>query len=414
MQRVKTKVQGVRYREHPSRKHGVQPDRYYFIRYRVEGKEREEGLGWASEGWTVAKAADVLAELKRNARTGEGEKTLAEKRAKAEAERQAELDRQRREQEEQEAARKESVPLSVIFRDYYIPFARDNKNSRSCDTEEHLFKNWIEPVIGMKPLKDISAFDCERIKKRMRTAGRADRTIEYVLAVLRQIFSYAKRFKIFMGENPLLTVTKPKYDNRKQRFLTPEETTLLMETLKAKNRQLYLMAMISLHCGLRAGEIFSLTWGDIDPEKGLLMLRDTKNSETRFAFMTESLKQELLTLTPGKPSELVFKDRSGKKITSISATWDRIVNGLGLNDGVEDRRLKFTFHGLRHSFASNLVKIGVDLYRVQKLLGHRTPKMTLRYAHLGQDDLKDAIHQMEAAMNRESKQAEVVPINRAG
>ncbi|MFH0996419.1 MAG: tyrosine-type recombinase/integrase [Pseudomonadota bacterium] len=411
--RVKTKVQGVRYREHASRKHGLQLDRYFFIRFRVDGKEKEEGLGWASEGWTIAKAADTLAELKMNARTGTGEKTLNEKREAAEAAKQAVLDRQRAEQEAAEIEKKVNIPLSVIFKDQYLTHAKDNKKTRSVETEEHLFKNWIEPVVGKKPLKDISAFDCERIKKRMRTKEKSDRTIEYTLAVLRQVFTWARKFKVYLGPNPLLEVDKPKYDNRKQRFLTREETELLMAKLKNRNLQMYQMAMTSLHTGLRAGEIFALTWGDMDFDRGLILLRDTKNTETRYGFLTEALKQELMTLTPGKPSELVFKDKTGAKIKSISATWDRLVDDLGLNTGVEDRRMKFTFHGLRHSFASNLVAIGVDLFRVQQLLGHKTPKMTLRYSHMRPDDLREAISQMEAAMNQ-TKTAEVILISGMG
>ncbi len=413
MRRIKTKIQGVRYREHASRKHGLQPDRYFIIRYRVDGKEKEEGLGWASLGWTVAKAADTLAELKMNARTGTGEKTLGEKREAAEAVKQAELDRLRAEQEAAEIELKENVPLSVIFKAQYLPNARDNKKPRSVETEEHLFKNWIEPVVGKKPLKDITAFDCERIKKRMRTKEKSDRTIEYTLAVLRQVFTWARKFKVYVGPNPLLDVDKPKYDNRKQRFLTRDETDLLMNALKLRSRQLYQMAMISLHTGFRAGEIFSLTWGGIDIDRGLIMLMDTKNFETRYGFMTEALKQELMTLTPGKPSELVFKNENGGKIESISYTWDRIVDKLGFNDGVEDRRMKFTFHGLRHSFASNLVAIGVDLFRVQQLLGHKTPKMTLRYSHMRPDDLREAINQMEESMNQ-TKTAEVILISGMG
>jgi integrase len=301
----------------------------------------------------------------------------------------------------------------VIFKAQYLPHARDNKKPRSVETEEHLFKNWIEPVVGKKPLKDITAFDCERIKKRMRTKEKSDRTIEYTLAVLRQVFTWARKFKVYIGPNPLLEVDKPKYDNRKQRFLSHEETEGLMAALKTRSTQLYQMAMVSLHTGLRAGEIFALTWGDLDFDRGLILLRDTKNSESRYGFLTTELKRELSTLKPGKPSELVFKDKSGGKIKSISSSWDRVVDELKLNDGIEDRRMRFTFHGLRHSFASNLVAIGVDLFRVQQLLGHKTPKMTLRYSHMRPDDLREAINQMESAMNH--KTGEVIPLaGRAG
>ena len=60
---IKTNFPGVRYREHPTRKHGKRRDQYFTIRYKLAGKDREEGLGWASENWTAAKAYDRLKEL---------------------------------------------------------------------------------------------------------------------------------------------------------------------------------------------------------------------------------------------------------------------------------------------------------------------------------------------------------------
>lgn len=60
---ISTEFEGVRYRQHPTRKHGIAWDRYFSIRYRVHGKRIEEALGWASKGWTAQKAALQLAEL---------------------------------------------------------------------------------------------------------------------------------------------------------------------------------------------------------------------------------------------------------------------------------------------------------------------------------------------------------------
>ena len=62
--KIKTKTPGVRYYEHETRKHGIKFDRYYTIRYKLNGKDKEEALGWASEGWTEQKAAKYLSELK--------------------------------------------------------------------------------------------------------------------------------------------------------------------------------------------------------------------------------------------------------------------------------------------------------------------------------------------------------------
>lgn len=409
---VKTKIPGIRYRLHPSRKHGVQPDRYYTLTYWHDGKTKTEALGWSSEGMTLDKAIETMAELKANRRTGSGPATLAERKRLADEAKQAEIDRQKAEAEAAAIEKKESIPLSDFFQEQYIPYARDNKKSRSVDTEEHLFKNWIKPAIGQKPLKDISVFDCERIKKRMRDKGKSERTVEYALAVLRQVFNFAMKVKLFAGPNPLLEVTKPKYDNQKQRFLTPEETEKLFAELKRKSLPLYRMALISLHAGLRGGEIFALTWGDLDFGRSLILLRDTKNTETRYAFMTATLKAELETMKPGKPVELVFKDKFGQRIKSISATFDRAVAKLGFNDGITDRRMKFTFHNLRHSFASNLVSMGTDLYRVQLLLGHKTQKMTQRYSHMRPDDLRAAINKLDDFMKK-SETGQVVSIKEA-
>ena len=77
----KTNFVGVRFYEHPTRKHGVQKDRYFAIRYQHEGKRREEGLGWTSEKMTAEKAALELAALKKAHTLGEGPASLEEKRA---------------------------------------------------------------------------------------------------------------------------------------------------------------------------------------------------------------------------------------------------------------------------------------------------------------------------------------------
>ena len=77
---LKTKYTGVRYREHETRRHGLKPDRYFTIRYKLNGKDKEEALGWASEGWTEIKAFQTLCELKEAKKTGHGCLTLKEAR----------------------------------------------------------------------------------------------------------------------------------------------------------------------------------------------------------------------------------------------------------------------------------------------------------------------------------------------
>jgi len=87
-------------------------------------------------------------------------------------------------------------------------------------------------------------------------------------------------------------------------------------------------------------------------------------------------------------NDLVFPDRNGKKIISISSSFERAVNAIGLNENITDPRRKVVFHTLRHTYASWLVDQKVELYTVKALLGHSSISMTERYAHVS-DKAKD-------------------------
>lgn len=396
-----TKYPGVRYREHATRKHGVKMDRYFSIRYQKNGKRKEEGLGWATQGWTVQKAAIQLAELKNNQLTGSGPIRMKEKREQAEAEK-------RKAEDEKKQKELDSITFSRFFGETYFPQAKQNKSASSWKREEQFNRLWIGPVIGEKPLKEVSPLDLERIKRQMSNAGRSPRSIHYCLAVIRQVYNVAKFLDIHNGDNPVSRVKKPKNDNKRLRFLTHEEADRLLENLMLRSRQLHDMALISLHCGLRAGELFKLTWQDVDMERGLLTLRDTKGGVNRYAFMTKKVK-EVLRDIDSRRSDLVFPNRNGKPIQEISNAFGRAVRDLGLNDGITDDRYKVCFHSLRHTFASWHVEGGTDLYTVKKLMGHSTIDMTERYAHLGTNTLQDATANLEKSF--EESTAEVIDLD---
>ncbi|WP_029461224.1 tyrosine-type recombinase/integrase [Solidesulfovibrio alcoholivorans] len=386
-----TKHEGVRYREHPTRKHGVKPDQYFAIRYRVNSQRKEEALGWASQGWTAAKAAQTLAKLQEAARTGEGATSLAEKRKQAEAKRQAEVEARAIEE-------RENITLAQVW-GKYLPVAQANKATHTAYAEEAAYRLWLSPTLANKPLRDIKPIHLERIKKTMAEAGRSAQTVRHVLAALRQVFNFAKRNGLYAGDNPVSMVKKPSADARRLRFLTHDEADRLLAALAERESNVHDMALLALHCGLRAGEIFSLTWGDVDMERGVLILRDTKSGKTRAAYMTEAVTTMLAGMERRGHNDLVFLSANGGRIVQVSETFNRVVAALGFNNGVTDPRQKVVFHTLRHTFASWLVEQGIDLYSVKELMGHSTLAMTERYSHLSPDKLRRAVKTLEAGMN---------------
>ena len=229
----------------------------------------------------------------------------------------------------------------------------------------------------------------------------SNRSIEYALAVVRQVYNIAKHRGILEGEPPTAKVKKPKVDNGRMRFLTHDEADKLLGALKAKSIDVHDMTLLSLHAGLRFGEIASLTWQDVDFDKGTLTIRDAK-AGSRYAFLTEQAMEMLRDRSHGKPSEYVFQTRGSGKLTKISHSFFRVVNDLELNTGIDDPRLQICFHSCRHSYASWLIEEGQDLYTVQRLLGHKTNIMTQRYAHLAENKLKDAATALGAALAKRS------------
>ena len=401
MQWTKTSVPGVRYREHPERKHGIKPDRYFAIRYQADGKRREEGLGWGSEGWTAQKAAVVLADLKKAHVTGEGPKTLQAKRDLEKAREEAKA----RALASQEA---EAVTFGSIFEGVYLESARQNKKPNSVQTEKGLFKKWVGPVIGDVPLKDISPFHLERIKKNIAAAGLSARSAHYALCVVRQVFNFARDRDMTACVSPTNKVKAPKTDNRRLRFLTREEAAKLLEHLAKRSPELHAISLVSLHCGLRAGEVFSLMWSDVDLDRETLTLRDTKNGRTRIAYMTGQVRELLAARTKGGPGDAVFPGRGGVRRSYVSNAFERAVKDLGFNEGITDSRQKVVFHSLRHTFASWLVEQGTDLYSVKELMGHRTLSMTERYSHLSPDSLRRAVKGLETGSAARTEESKVV------
>jgi site-specific recombinase XerD len=387
-----TQYPGVRYREHKIRIYNRKLDRYFFIRYRIDGKQKEEAIGWASEGWNATRASGILSELREAHRTGNGPQTLEEKRR---------LEQEKRDYDEAERKRKakEEMAFGMYFIENYLPEAKENKTYDSWRRENNLFEYWINPVVGKMPFKNIRPFHIERIKKNMKDAEKAPRSIQYAIAVIRQIFNHAIKNEIYSGGNPATKVGKPKIDNERTRFLTDEEAESLLNNLITKSKQTHDIALLSLECGLRASEIFKLKWNNIDTASEIITV-DGKGGKSRPAFMNDKIKSLFSNLPSGEPSEFIFTDRNGKKIERISNVYYRTVEELGFNDGIEDRRSKVCFHTLRHTFASRHVQNGTDLYKVQKLLGHSTIAMTERYSHLADDNLKAAVKKLEANMKR--------------
>lgn len=146
------------------------------------------------------------------------------------------------------------------------------------------------------------------------------------------------------------------------------------------------MVLLSINTGLRQGEIFSITWSNIDLERSILTLSgaSTKNRKTRYIPLKSEALDVLLKWQSHYPkSNLVFPNINGERFNNIRKSWSSVLSSANISN--------FRWHDLRHHFASKLAMAGVDLNTIRELLGHADLKMTLRYAHLAPEHKASAV-----------------------
>lgn len=193
-------------------------------------------------------------------------------------------------------------------------------------------------------------------------------------------------------DRPTTKIRVPKYDNKSVRYFSREEVNKLLAALLKISESTHDQAVISLECGLRAGEVFRLRVMNCDFKSGALSIVDSKNKgRNRTVYMTAGVREILKKRSADKqPHDLIFTPRTGKVQMAVPAIYYKTIKSLKFNEGITDRRFRADFHTLRHTFASWLVMEGVPLYTVQKLLGHESIKTTERYAHLAPDKLRES------------------------
>jgi integrase len=229
-----------------------------------------------------------------------------------------------------------------------------------------------------------------------------------LLATLKSIFNKAKAWDKYSGDNPVTKVEMLKENNTRTRFLEKEE---IIRLLASCNKQLRPIVILALNTGMRLGEILNLKWRDVDFRRGIIYLLDTKNGEKRELPINEQVKTALIRTRKHPQSEFVFCNNDGSQRKDIRASYFTALRKSGIKD--------FRFHDLRHTFASHLVMSGVELNTVRELLGHKSLKMTLRYAHLSPNHKKRAVDVLNKRMDSfwtpepEEQKSEIidVPLN---
>lgn len=213
---------------------------------------------------------------------------------------------------------------------------------------------------------------------------RSGSTINNYAAVFNRVLTRAKS-KGFRADAP--TMDYQKLRKGRVRFLTKEEEARLVAYWEHIGREDYRDLMLFLiDTGCRVGEALSLTWPDVNTKAGVTKLAcavtfwHTKTNEPRTVPASPRVRQ---MLAQRRDEERPF----AMSYSTFKTAFDKAVDTVGLTDVVP--------HTCRHTCASRLVQVGVDLRRVMMWMGHRSINTTMIYAHLAPEDLFSAADMLE-------------------
>lgn len=294
-------------------------------------------------------------------------------------------------------------------------------NHRASAQNLARLKTAFKEVLGRK-LDQLTVLDLERWRGEQVEKGLSHETINRDISSIKACLNRAVDWEI-LDRNPLAKVKKARTDDRiKVRYLTEDEEGRLRAALdnreerrrssresanawrKARGSELLPdlrdqaftdhlkpLVLLSLNTGARRGELFDLSWDNVNLKRRVLTITGTtaKSKRTRHIPLNKEATAVLMLWQMQSEEEdgLLFRNSDGNRFDRVNSSWRRLLKDAQVTG--------FRWHDMRHHFASRLVMGGVDLNTVRELLGHSEYEMTLRYAHLAPEHKMKAVEVLD-------------------
>jgi len=288
----------------------------------------------------------------------------------------------------QKTTPKDTLTLSE-FKKEYIEYAAPVKSKKYISSINYSFKYFIayagDITLGQIDTRTVDKFIYTTFTRSQRGAHHYYRTLK---AAVNKAVEWN-----YISVNPFTKVKFPRLSKTFPVFILEEEFLIILANTQYQHlRDIF---TIAFYTGLRIGELVNMQWHWIDFLQNQITVKCTddfltKSKKERIVPMHKKVRSILINRFNSanhSPDEVVLYHKKGKILyqESISKQFKKLVRKSNLSE-------KIHFHTLRHSFASLLVQRGVSLYVVKELLGHESLITTQIYAHLQQQNLRDAVN----------------------
>jgi len=337
-------------------------DGNYTVNIMVDGYRIHRVIGKESEGVTRQNAEDFIEQVKTDARNGrlnlpKGRKVILRFKQAA---------------------------------DEYLKKLKE-EDGKDIPTKDQRLRDHLTPFFGDKPISTISTFDVGRYKKARLQEKCSPGTLNRELAVLSHLLNKAVEWK-WLQHKPCI-IKREKEDKGRITYLDRYQIERLLDKSKQdQNPHIYPFIVIGLDTSMRRSEILTIRIENIDLEKRVIYVPHAKSGAREQPITGNLVKFLQGYIEAAKPEQKWLfpaeKSRSGH-VVSIEKPWKRVVKAAGLDPKVIVR------HTLRHTAITHLVQAGVDLPTVQRISGHKTLSMVVRYSHQSGTHIRAAMDKLE-------------------
>lgn len=300
-------------------------------------------------------------------------------------------------------------PAKMTLKDYlerWLEHARTTVSPRTHERYGELLRNHVSSHLGATKLSDLQPIQVQELYRKLLSNGRLDGkgalsglTVKHIHRVFKEALRQAVRWKM-LAANPADNVDPPKAEHSEIEILEPEHVEGIL--IAIRRTRLLAPVIVALNTGLRRGELLALRWKDIDFEGTALTVRQSLE-ETGAGLRFKEPKSRRSRRTVALPAAAVdtlrhHKLRQMETYLKLGSKWSTEALVFGRFDGqpirprnfskefsrvVKRAGLKVTFHGLRHTHATMLLKQNVHPKIVSDRLGHASVAITLdTYSHV--------------------------------
>ena len=275
--------------------------------------------------------------------------------------------------------------LNELKENYFI-FRGKSLSQENRYSQERSYDKWIKNKIGDLEINKILTADIQMIVNEILNQGKAPRTSQTIVQILRPIFNYAIDIEL-CEKNPAIKVNIPKFDNTVDFQLSDEKRKhLYSEILKYEPIQ-YRGIMLFLYFGRRQNEVLTLKWQNINLDQKTYVIEDIYSKiRKRQEYPLSKPLEEFLTEFGIQKIGYVFKGEKTPHITknTFRGHWKKLLK----NADIENMRI----HDTRHLLGNTMVNKGFSLEAIGKSLGHSSTQVTKRYAKTSLNTANDLLN----------------------